>query len=94
MRKVLILTLLLAGCAQNHPGRDVPISAEAQAADFPVLAPLTSLLETARVPSDTEVLGDDLEARVARLTARADALRGRDIFDGQERLKLLNATQH
>jgi len=93
MRKLLILCILTAGCAQNIPGRDLPISQQAQAADFPTLAPLNALVSTAQAPSDTQVRGDDLEARVARLKARADALRGRDIFDGQERLKLLRATQ-
>lgn len=69
------------------------VSAEAQAADYPALAPLDGLIATAQAPSDTQARGDDLEARVARLKARARALRGRDIFEGQERLKLLQATQ-
>lgn len=93
MRELLFLCVLIAGCAQNDPGRGVPISAEAQAAEFPTLAPLAELVATAQAPSNTQARGDDLEARVARLKARAAALRGRDIFDGQERLKLLRATQ-
>lgn len=93
MRKLVVISLILAGCAQTYPGDNVPISAEARAADFPKLDPLTTLLATARAPSDTKAQGDDLEARVARLKARAAALRGRDIFDGQERLKLLRATR-
>ncbi len=93
MRRAIAICLIVAGCTQNIPGDNVPISAAARAAEFPQLDPLDTLLATARAPSDSQARGDDLDARVARLKARAAALRGRDIFEGQERLRLLRATQ-
>lgn len=88
---ILVLTMLLGACTQSLPGETGTESARARAADFPTLLPLDPLLATANAPSSIKAQSDDLTSRVARLKARAAALRGRDIFTGAERLKLLGA---
>lgn len=86
----LLLSSLVA-CSPNLPSVDETISANARQAPFPELVSLPALLDEADRGSKIEAEADALAARVARLKARATALRGRSIVDGQTRLKLVQA---
>jgi hypothetical protein len=60
------------------PELDSPIPAGVQNADYPVLLPLDELAAP-EDELDTEASQDELNARVAALQARANALRNRPI---------------
>ncbi len=88
---ILICIATLAGCARHLPSADSTISNAALDAPFPTLEHLPTLLAQADAGSTIEVEAEALAARVARLKARANALRGRSVVDGQTRLKLASA---
>ena len=67
--------------------------AAARNADDPNLQPLPDLIARSSAGSTIEVETEALAARVARLKARANALKGRTIIDGATRLRLLNAVK-
>ena len=84
---------LLSACTANLPDFDGAISDRARDADYPTLDPLPDLIARADADSTVVVQTQALEARVARLKARARALSGRSVIDGATRIKLLNATK-
>ncbi|WP_163849382.1 hypothetical protein [Pseudooceanicola aestuarii] len=73
---LLTLALFLpAGCAR-FPDLDATITAEARAADYPDLLPISDVLSVAEDPARLAPAdGDSLDARAAGLRARADRLR-------------------
>lgn len=87
-----LLVLLMAACSQQLPNTRDTISPAALNAPYPKLVPLDGLL--AKAEAGTSIVADttSLEGRVARLKARASALKGRSIVDGATRLKLLDAS--
>lgn len=87
----IALAAALAACTANLPDIDATISDAARTADYPTLQRLPDLIARSEEGSTVEVQTDALAARVARLKARANALKGRSIVDGATRLKLLNA---
>ncbi|WP_298261020.1 hypothetical protein [uncultured Litoreibacter sp.] len=89
---VLVLALLPA-CTAKLPAIDDTIGEAARNADYPALHPLPDLIARSSAGSTIEVQTDALAARVARLKARASALKGRTIIDGATRLRLLNAVK-
>jgi hypothetical protein len=74
LRLAVCVALLLAGCS-GMPEVAARESAEAQAAPWPRLAPLPDLLADADAPSRAKPAEAELDARAARLRARAAALR-------------------
>lgn len=86
-----LILVILGACSPRLPAAHDTIGDKALDAPFPTLKPLSALLAEAKAGSTIEAEETALEARVARLKARASALRGRSIIDGQTRLKLLNA---
>jgi hypothetical protein len=86
---VLISSTALAACSPELPNSGDTISAQAQNAPFPKLLPLGALLGKVDAGSTVEADALALNARVAQLKARADALRGRSIYDGQESISRL-----
>ncbi|SHF18345.1 hypothetical protein SAMN05444273_104215 [Litoreibacter ascidiaceicola] len=90
---LFIAFVLLSACTANLPAIDDTISQEARNADYPALQPLPELISRASAGSTIEVQTEALAARVARLKARARALKGRSIIDGATRLRLLNAVK-
>lgn len=95
MRNPLLLScfLAVAACSPELPTAKSTISNDALDAPYPKLKPLPSLLAQADAGSSIEQEADALAARVARLKARANALRGRSVIDGQTRLKLAKAVK-
>jgi len=87
----VVLAFALAACTANLPDIDATISERARAADYPTLQPLPDLITRSEAGSSVVVETASLNARVARLKARARALKGRTIIDGATRLKLINA---
>ncbi|SDX11403.1 hypothetical protein [Litoreibacter albidus] len=83
----------LCACTANLPAIDDTIGAAARNADYPNLQPLPDLIARSSAGSTIEVETEALAARVARLKARANALKGRTIIDGATRLRLLNAVK-
>ena len=90
MRVFLIVLIGLTACAREIPNTDHTISASAQNAPFPALVPIEGVLNQAQDGSRIKAATADLEARAARLRQKANALRGRTIIDGQDRLRQLN----
>lgn len=88
-----LIFVLLSACTANLPDIDATISAAARNADYPTLHPLPDLISQSEAGSTIEVQTQALAGRVARLKARARALKGRSIIDGATRIKLLNAVQ-
>lgn len=84
---VLGLTAALPGCTQ-FPQLDAAVTDAARTAPYPDLVPLDGLqarLTTSSVAPDTV---PTIEARIARLEARADRLRGNVIDDAtRERMQ-------
>jgi hypothetical protein len=70
----LALALALAACAALPPAVDGAESAEARAAPYPALIPVEPLLALAAEPGTTAGDTAAVEARAARLRARAAAL--------------------
>lgn len=89
----IALALALAACTASLPDIDATISETARTADYPTLQPLPDLIARSEAGSTVEVQTQALIGRVARLKARASALKGRSIIDGATRLKLINAAK-
>lgn len=87
MRFAILLTCLCAACTTNLPDIDDTISQEAQNAPYPELSRLPVLLAQSEAGSSVVDETAALEARIARLKARAAALKGRDIYAGAEALR-------
>jgi hypothetical protein len=84
---LVILLAAVAGCSAL-PDIDSAISPQAEAAPYPELVPLESItLTESAQEADPFAVQTILEGRVARLRARANALRG-SVFDGGERQRL------
>ena len=90
MRVFLIVLLGLAACARDIPNTDHTISTSAQNAPFPALIPIEGVLSQAQDGTRIEAATADLQARATRLRRKANALRGRTVIDGQDRLRRLN----
>lgn len=88
----LLVTAGLAACTQ-FPDLDRTISPEVASADYPALVPLEPLLAAAIVGRvDAGQTQAELEARVARLRARATRLRG-SVLTGREKQRLAEGLQ-
>lgn len=85
--------VLLTACTDHLPDIDSTISKAARDADYPTLRPLPELIARAEAGSTVVVETEALKRRVARLKARARALKGRSIIDGATRLRLINAVK-
>ncbi|WP_116599959.1 hypothetical protein [Primorskyibacter marinus] len=82
MRLILALTLAsFAGCT-SFPELEAAQTPGIQSAAYPRLLPLDTLLTEEGDPRATPEAMGDLAARVARLRARADRLRGPVIDSG------------
>lgn len=78
---------LLAACTQ-FPALDRTITPELEAAQYPDLVPLGPVLASARSSgTEPEQATAAIDARVARLKARAARLRG-SVLNGAERQRL------
>ena len=78
MKRTLVTCLgilLIAGCS-DFPEVGSDRSAQADAADYPTLLPIDTLLAHGDGAEDSEAEIEILRARAARLRARAAALRG------------------
>jgi hypothetical protein len=95
MRSILYILVFafFSACTANLPAIDDTISEAARNADYPALQPLPGLIARSLAGSTIDVQTDALASRVARLKARARALKGRSIVDGATRLRLLNAVK-
>lgn len=82
----LLLAALAQGCAQ-FPALDGTVPPEAERAAFPRLVPLGPVLARAEEVQITEATEADINARVARLRARAARLRG-SVVDGGTRARM------
>lgn len=93
MRRAIASTLLVltTACTAHLPNADETVGAAALEAPYPTLERLPNLLAQADTGSTIVADTADFEARVARLKARANALRGRSVIDGQTRLRLARA---
>lgn len=80
------ISLSLCGCAQ-FPDLDAAISDQARRADYPALVPAEELTARVDEPRIDENAADTLSARVARLRARAQSLRG-SVLDSPTRARL------
>lgn len=89
----IVVAFALAACTASLPEIDATISENARNADYPTLQPLPELIARSEAGSTVVVQTQALSGRVARLKARASALKGRSIIDGATRLKLINATK-
>jgi len=88
----LALSLLAAGCTQ-FPQLDQTITPQMEAAPFPKLVPVDPLLANIRTSGvDPVQTQNALQARVARLRARAARLRG-SVLTGPERQRLARGLQ-
>ncbi|MFY0690675.1 MAG: hypothetical protein JXR14_01985 [Paracoccaceae bacterium] len=87
----LALITGLTACSNDLPDADRTISAEAQDAPFPQLLPESEIFPDASAAAARPIEDQArlLELRVALLQRKADALRGRDIYDGQDALRAL-----
>jgi hypothetical protein len=86
---IFAIFLSVAACA-DFPDLDNTVSAGARAADFPTLAPIDSLIGNQPPPRLTETDVEALSDRIARLRARASALR-RPVIDRITRARLQRA---
>ncbi|MEM9432773.1 MAG: hypothetical protein AAGA12_02535 [Pseudomonadota bacterium] len=82
--------ICLMACSTDLPKADATISAQARAAALPSLLPIDSFID-ASVLEGTQIELDSVavQARIRALRARAAALQGRDIYEGQDRLRNL-----
>lgn len=83
----------MAGCDNGLPSVET-ISPEARNAPYTKLVQLEPLFEDAKRGSRISQAGPNLTSRIARLRARANALRGKPVIQGQARLRLLNASKN
>lgn len=87
------LTLLVLSACTQFPELDRTITPALENADYPALVPLEPLLAAAKAgridPVQTEAT---LNARIARLRARAARLRGA-VLTGRERQRLAQGLQ-
>ncbi len=93
MRVTLSILAVLAGlsaCTEDLPEIDDTISKAAQAQPIPSLLQIDTFIEPG-VTDSTPIEEDRaaLEARVQALKRKAQALKGRDIYDGQDNLRNL-----
>ena len=81
----------LIACSNELPDADRTISAEAQNAPFPRLLPEAQIFPNVTVSRERPIEDQaaSLERRIALLQRKADALRGRDIYEGQDALRAL-----
>jgi hypothetical protein len=75
MRRAFVLFSMLAGLAGCGDFPELENSASARAAEYPVLLPLDPLLAQAEGGQIMPETVANLDARIARLKARADALK-------------------
>jgi len=84
----ILLCLALAACTQ-FPVLDSTVSPDVENADFPALVPLEPLLAASDpIVTNPEQTTQNLNARVAALRARANALQRRAIVDAATRARL------
>jgi hypothetical protein len=83
---LLVVSLALAGCAQ-FPRLGGEVSASAQAAAWPRIAPLGPLLALGAEADLTPALAGDLASRAAALRARAARLQ-RPVIDAATRARM------
>ncbi len=83
----LLLGLLIAGCTP-FPELAARISPEARRAPYPALLPMDELLERRETGRLAPGAADEMEARIARLRARARALAARPVLTPAERARL------
>ncbi|VAW00982.1 hypothetical protein MNBD_ALPHA07-1208 [hydrothermal vent metagenome] len=80
MRPWLILSLLLATTAcTEFPELDAKVDAAARAAPYPDLIPVEEIKAQVSAPRIADTSGSDVNARAARLKARAARLRATPI---------------
>ena len=82
--RALLLTLVLASCAQ-FPALDARLTEADRAAPYPALIPLGPLLAQADALGTS--VAPSLDLRIARLSGRAAALRG-PVLTGADRARL------
>jgi len=87
---LLALTVTIAFGCTRFPALDARISAQARAADFPRLLPMTQLMAGVSEAQIVDATSADLAARMARLRARAARLRG-PVIDPASRARLMAA---
>lgn len=88
-RAIPVLFCLLLGACAQFPELDGTVAPDLKNADFPSFVPLDTLSVTnARVIDDPAQTTQDLEARIAKLRARAAALQRRDIVDASTEKRL------
>lgn len=77
MRAAFLSLLLVLGACAEFPSLDNRISTTARDAPYPRLTNIDPLLAQASIPVPaTNAVAQDVNARIARLTQRANALRG------------------
>lgn len=86
----LLLCLLIAGCTP-FPALEARIGPEARRAPYPALLPMDALLARRGTERLAPEAADEMQARVARLRARARALAARPVLSPAERARLLSA---
>ncbi len=84
---VVAVMAALGGCA-DAPEVTAALSAEAEAAPYPALMPLDAVLASAQNAASAPDPVPGLQARAARLRARAAALQG-SVLDAEARKRLL-----
>ncbi|MCF6445120.1 hypothetical protein [Nereida sp. MMG025] len=92
MRLIQTLPLCALLACTQFPELDNVVSATAQDGDFPAIVSLDGLLETANTSSVTPQTIPNLDARLARLNARATGLRG-PIIDRATRARMARGVQ-
>lgn len=80
------IALACAGCTR-FPALEGRVGADLAARDFPQLIPLGGVLSAGSAGPDLPTLQSDLDARAARLRARAAALRG-PVLNRADRIRL------
>ncbi|NNK79140.1 MAG: hypothetical protein HKP40_10550 [Litoreibacter sp.] len=88
---VLVALPVLFACSNDLPDVEGTISPEAQDAPFPKLLPQSEIFPdtAASQTRSIEEQATALERRIALLKLKAAALRGRDIYEGQEALRAI-----
>ncbi len=84
IRATSILLCLTLGACTQFPELDGTISPDVEGTDIPKLVPIGPLLmSSAPVVDDPAETTQSLDARIASLRARADALQQRDVIDSE-----------
>lgn len=90
MKRILFaLVFGFSACGNDLPESRHTISPAAQNAPYPQLIPIEGLLSQANDGSEIKAATASLQARAAVLRSKANALRGRSLEDGQDRLRRL-----